>query len=162
MHGVDTHARYTRKKLWQAPHRLLCQAWAGLCGNSVAYFRRRTDGFWSWAGAQGLAPTDVGNESAAPSQPDPDPDTIALAKAFLSKLGVDRECVFLSYVPARENHRTTASALASALGYDLISPRLSQLRTFDSSHLDQASANRFAKAFMDALGPQLAPCLSAS
>ena len=52
-------------------------------------------------------------------------------------------------VPLSELGRRQAEALAGALGFPLISPRIEGLRTFDASHLDPESADRFAGAFLD-------------
>ena len=81
-----------------------------------------------------------------------------IGAAFIDKLGVPRDCVVLTYVPTRENKRATADALATSLGFELVSPRLDDLRTFDGSHLDPASAERFAAAFLEVAGPRLAAC----
>jgi hypothetical protein len=83
----------------------------------------------------------------------------AIAEKFVSDLGVDRSCVFLTYVPAA-NDRATAFALAQALGFDLISPPLEGLQSFDGVHLEPDSAERFGRAFLEISGPRIQRCLS--
>jgi len=56
----------------------------------------------------------------------------------------------------------TAGAVADALGLNLVAPELEGLQTFDGSHLDPASAERWSKAFLDAAGPQIRKCLDTS
>jgi hypothetical protein len=48
-----------------------------------------------------------------------------------------------------------------ALGSELIAPQVDGLRTFDGSHLDAASAERWSAAFLDAAGPRIRECLKA-
>jgi hypothetical protein len=53
----------------------------------------------------------------------------------------------------------TAKAVADALGVNLIAPTLRGLMTFDSSHLDEPSRERWSAAFVEAAGPQIQACL---
>ncbi|NIR60783.1 MAG: hypothetical protein GWO02_15385 [Gammaproteobacteria bacterium] len=82
-----------------------------------------------------------------------------LGEQFIASLPVDRSCVFLTYVWTPYNARATAEVLAVELGGTLVSPQLAGLETFDSSHLEPESAERFAQAFLDKAGPELARCL---
>ncbi|MER2507683.1 MAG: hypothetical protein ABTQ27_02865 [Amaricoccus sp.] len=162
MFGGGSLGRYEGKRDWQGPHRLLCGALPILCGEAVSYYRDRANGQWShegtWrtdkdvallaTGIDGELPVDVASLDRARE----------IGAAFIDKLGVPRDCVVLTYVPTRENKRATADALATSLGFELVSPRLDDLRTFDGSHLDPASAERFAAAFLEVAGPRLAAC----
>lgn len=157
MHGPDSRPRYVSKRTWQTPHRLICTWLPALCGNEISFFRRRETGEWWLSGAQGLKPSDI--ESDLPA----DPERVAHAKVnaekFIAGLGIERRCVFLTYVPTKENERAMAEALAIALGDELISPRIEGLRTFDGSHLDRQSAERFADSFLEIGGPRIRRCL---
>jgi len=161
MHGLNTRARYETKRTWQTVHRIVCTWQPSLCGDAITFYRQRETGEWQqgWAAArhQVLEPTDppVDYESVARMKP--------IAERFISDLGVDRSCVFLTLVPAAKpvsTNRATASALAQELGLDLISPPLEGLRTFDDGcHLDADSAERFVRAFLEISGPRMQRCL---
>jgi hypothetical protein len=56
----------------------------------------------------------------------------------------------------------TAGAVAKALGLALVAPEPDGLQTFDGSHLDPASAERWSKAFFEAADSQMRKCLSRS
>jgi hypothetical protein len=53
----------------------------------------------------------------------------------------------------------TAKAVADALGLPLIAPELTDLQTFDRSHLDGQSAERWSAAFLEAAGPRIRACV---
>jgi hypothetical protein len=154
--GPNTRARYETKRNWQTIHRIVCTWQPSLCGDKIAFYRQRDTGEWqlSWnmASTRLFEPADspVDYESVARMKP--------IAEKFISDLGVDRSCVFLTYVPTA-NHRATVSALAQALGFDLISPPLDGLQTFDGIHLEPGSAERFVRAFLEISGPRIQRCL---
>jgi hypothetical protein len=83
----------------------------------------------------------------------------ALGRAFLEGLPVPRECAVLTTVPTVDSKLGTAKAVASALGLPLVAPELAGLSTFDASHLDQRSAERWSAAFIDAAAAQIRACL---
>jgi hypothetical protein len=58
-----------------------------------------------------------------------------------------------------ETQTKAASAIAAALGLELIAPELEGLQTFDGSHLDPPSAERWSRAFFQAAGPKIRQCL---
>lgn len=157
MHGPDTERRYQAKQVWQDVHNKLCGAVPKLCGNTLAFYRQRDTGQWSYTGDKFVQPAD--NDVVLPL----DAEEAALAKPygekFIASLGVPRECVILTYIPPKDNNKATAVAIAASLGYELISPDVPGLRTFDGSHLDQESAQKFVSAFMEQAGPKLQPCL---
>jgi hypothetical protein len=47
------------------------------------------------------------------------------------------------------------------VGRDFIAPSLDGLLTFDGSHLDEPSAERWSAAFFEEAGPRIAKCLAA-
>jgi hypothetical protein len=81
---------------------------------------------------------------------------------FLSTLPVNPECQILTMIPTVNTASGTARALASRLRRELVDPRLADLTTFDESHLDVASAERWSRAFFEAAGPRIRTCLSAA
>jgi hypothetical protein len=84
----------------------------------------------------------------------------ARAEQFVSSLPVPRTCVVLTVVPYPATKSAEAKAIADALGLELTIPKLDDLRTFDGSHLDRPSAERWSKAFFDLAGPRIQQCLT--
>ena len=56
----------------------------------------------------------------------------------------------------------TARAIANTLGRPLIAPELADLQTFDESHLDSPSAERWSSAFLAEATPRIRQCLDHS
>ena len=78
----------------------------------------------------------------------------ASARSFLSQLPVRRDCIILTTVPTVRAHAfvyapsvETAEAVAKELGVSFVPAALDGLRTFDGSHLNQSSAERWSKPF---------------
>jgi hypothetical protein len=162
LHGGEaTRKKYEDKQRWQQPHRWLCGPLTLLCGHQAAYLRRPSDGHWRLSGEShvdgGLVPGPVADGPEGDRSRWPAFST--LAKRFVSELPVDRRCVFLTLVPYRDTRRAEAAAIAQALGIELLAPQLTGLQTFDGSHLDEASAERWSAAFLDAAGPRIHECV---
>ena len=156
MHDAGAQARYRQKQLWQRFHRSICTALPIACSDEPAFYRSRPTGLWVERGGQ---------FSAAPVSYDSIVDQEALrrytpaATRFLAQLPLARECVILTIVPTVKTGLATARALASSLGVDLVAPELDGLATYDASHLDQPSAERWSAAFFEAAGPRIRHCL---
>jgi hypothetical protein len=164
MHEPGVRARYTAKRAWQGPHRLLCGALPALCGDEISFYRQRDTGEWSYDGSNGIVAETVADDR--PDYAGGDPQEMAEVsenarefEAFLEGLGVARDCVILTYVPSTENNRRLANVIAHALGLELIAPDGTGLVTIDGSHLDRDSAQVFTTAFLAEAGPRLAQCL---
>jgi hypothetical protein len=152
-------ARYQQKRGWQRIHRALCESVPSICGDEIAFFRSRETGDWLVQGGR--------LESAPVSYVEGiDQEVLeaytAAGRKFLSHLPVARECVILTMVPKLGTSSETAEAVASALGLNLVAPRLEGLNTFDGSHLDQQSRERWSAAFIEAADPQIQSCLGKS
>jgi hypothetical protein len=157
LRGGDSRARYKEKRSWQTLHRPICAVLSPLCGENLAVFRSKLTGAWTLSGK---APSDSKAVSDGPaSNPERWTHFASLGESFLSHLPIDRHCVLLTIVPTVATKNAEATAIASALGIELISPRLDDLRTFDGSHLDASSAERWSAAFFDAAGPRIRKCL---
>jgi hypothetical protein len=152
----DARARYNEKHFWQGPHKALCGAIPSLCGHELAIYRNMANGTWSTSGVRPHHPSGVGDGN--PSQVELWPHYSDLAKEFVGKLNVDRQCVILTIVPYQDTKRAEAQAIAAALGTPFIAPQVEGLSTFDGSHLDIQSAARWSAAFLDAAGPLLEHC----
>jgi hypothetical protein len=155
--GAASHYRY--KQYWQYWHRALCGRLRSFCGDSYAIFKDRRTGAWQ---ASGLI---LAHEATSL---DPKFDAAAVAREsmtgrkFLEEFGVDPQCVIFTLVPTVDAPSATSAAIAAALHVEFIVPELDDLLTFDGSHLDQASAERWSGAFFDAAGPKICKCLSAA
>jgi hypothetical protein len=161
MRDSSARARYDEKRLWQAPHRSLCKRLGSLCGDGAAFFRARSTGAWVRDGGEWSAAPVAYSDSVDRAQLDSE---VVAGRRFLSALPVTQDCIVLTMIPksgtALGNAEGTARAIAASLGLPLVAPRLDSLSTFDGSHLDGASAERWSAAFFDAAAPLLQKCLS--
>ena len=152
-------SRYVRKRLWQRVHRSLCGRVDTFCGHEIGFYRSRLTGAWTADGG-------VFRSDSVVYEPTVDKATVeayaANTRRFVAQLPVSRECVILTNVPtAPILHRTgigTVNAIADAVGLRLVAPRIGGLRTFDGSHLDRVSAERWSAAFIDAAAPWIEKC----
>ncbi len=156
----DVQSRYREKQFWQSLHRPLCGVAPVFCGHRLSFVRHREDGSWKLGGTGPLTATGIGDGPAIDQEKWS--GYAAIAREFVSKLPVAGGCVILTIAPYAETKIDEARAIADSLGIPLLSPRLEGLRTFDASHLDRPSAERWSAAFFDIAGPRLRACLSGS
>ncbi len=159
LHDPEAPARYNRKRLWQRVHKSLCTSLAAVCGNAASFSRSRQTGSWVVNGDPGFPNAPVAYDDTVDAGVVE--KYVPLGHAFLARLGVPRACVILTTVPTRESHIGTARAVASGLGLPLVAPQLEGLNTFDQSHLDRPSAERWSSAFLDAAGARIRDCVAA-
>jgi hypothetical protein len=163
MHDPASHYRYEAKHLWQLVHRQICEKLSVICGHHYAVFRSRETGAY-------YNSRNVGRGSPVYYDHDLNQEKIqyylASGRSFLSQLPVPRACIILTTVPTVRSHAfayapsvETAEAVAKGLGVSLVPAALDGLRTFDGSHLDQSSAERWSKAFFQAAEPQILRCI---
>ena len=161
LHDADAVERYRQKRRWQSLHEWVCGKVPILCGNQLSFFRFRETGAWRMEGQA----TTFGPRSAVSDGPDTEPEQrqryVALAEKFLSQLPVERRCIILTIAPYVGTKLAEAKAIASALGLDLVVPQVNGLETFDTSHLERASAERWSTAFFQTAGPRILECLDA-
>ena len=153
----SARARYEQKRDWQRMHRAICPRFGVACGNEGAFFRSRSSGAWRVTGGpfptQAVSYDDRIDHKMLPAY-------TAAARKFLPDLTAEHACTILTIVPTVETRIGTANAIASAVGWKLVAPRLSGLTTFDKVHLDEESAQRWSAAFLEEAGPQIQKCLS--
>lgn len=156
-HDEEALGHYEGKRRWQSFHRLACRAVSLLCGKEYTIYRSRSTGTWFSTG---------GSFKAVPVSEDPaavDPDfvrqQVESGRRFLSGLPVKSDCVIFTIIPTFNTHRAAALQVAAKLGVELISPGVDGLATFDGSHLERASAERWATQFLQAAGPRIHQCL---
>ena len=156
--------RYQQLKQWI--HRHLCSSTVfidrfGACPDKNVLFRNRSSGEWDYTSITWGRPVHqfgfdyaVDNELLERQKP--------YARKFMDVINVPRNCVVFTSVPWPHQHLGTGRALAEYLGVRFVLPKLSGLKTFDNSHLDAESAERFSEAFMRELAPILQECVAAT
>jgi hypothetical protein len=155
-HDPEARRKYEAKRLWQRIHKPICGASALLCGNKFVIFRSRETGATYME-----TPTPKFNTASYDQIVDQKvvDSNIAVAIDFLSRFAQDK-CVILTSVPYVEAKIGNANAIAMGLGAKLVTPEFPEgLRTFDGSHLDRPSAERWSQAFFLVAGPRIRSCL---
>jgi hypothetical protein len=156
MHDPDGRSRYEEKRLWQRVHERVCAKIPAFCGDELVFFRSRETGAYTpRLGKQKI--TSVSYDQVIIHNV-VHSDTAA-AIDFLSHLPVMRKCVILTTVPTVQTKIGNINAIAAALGENLMSPEISELQTFDGSHLDKPSAERWSQAFFQAANSRIRSCL---
>jgi hypothetical protein len=157
MRDESVKTRYEQKRQWQRIHELICGHFKAACGNKFTLFRSRSSGAWLLPGIQ---------RKSDPVSYDEDVDQSVLesytarGNEFLPTLSDDRACTILTIVPTVKTGIGNARAIAAALGLNLVAPMPPGLITFDRSHLDPESAQRWSAAFLEQAGPQIQKCLN--
>jgi hypothetical protein len=147
------------KQFWQLVHRAVCQPLPALCGHSFSWFRSRQTGAWYPFGDLSLS---VPKPASIDATLDPArvARDAALGRRFIASLGVDPRCVIFTLVPTVDTPTANSRAIAESLRVDFIAPQLDNMNTFDGTHLDRASAERWSGAFFAAAGQRLRECLA--
>lgn len=159
----DAQTRYKDKQFWQSLHKSVCSSAPAICGSNPAFFRSRDTGAWELAGNLAAWNAATKTTSDGPVSDEERWDHFAaLGREFVSTLPVEKRCVVLTIAPYDATKRAEAQAIADALGLDLVAPQPLNITTFDGSHLDRASAERWSQAFFDAAGPRIRECLDSS
>jgi hypothetical protein len=158
MHDPGAQTHYGTKRLWQSVHEPICKMAPAICGHNYAIFRSRESGSFSMSRGS-FSP------SVKPVSYDQDisEDVVsshaAAATHFLSELPVQGDCVILTTIPTAGTKIGNAKAIAAALHKALVTPEIPGLQTFDGSHLDQASAERWSQVFFQTAGSEIRSCL---
>jgi hypothetical protein len=165
LHDPDAENRYEWKRFAQKLHRPICKAFGVLCGKRYAIFRSRETGAYYRIPHDGPVFHDepVFPENAVSYDLDVDPaavkDGTALAINFLKQFAQGR-CVILTNVPYPKTNDGDAEAIAKGVGLPLVTlENLEGLNTPDGYHLDPVSAERWSRAFFEAVGPEIRSCL---
>jgi hypothetical protein len=154
--SVNEWRRYEQLKLWQYPHQYICGNLPGICGTKAVIYRSREFGSWTTHDLVAYNVTPVSDaESTDESRWS---QYVAIGERFLAELPVDRQCVLLTIVPTVQTKRAEAMAIGDRLGLKVISPQMSDLTTWDGSHLDKPSAARWVIEFLKEAGPLIQAC----
>ena len=158
MHDPKARTRYETKQRWQRVHEVVCKTLPSLCSHQYAYYRSRgTGGYELYTGKKARPFTPVSYDLV--TSEDVVTRSTAIAVDFLSHLPVQKKCVILTTIPTVETKIANAKAIAAALGEDLVVPEVQGLLTFDGSHLDRGSAERWSQAFFQTAGSKIRSCL---
>jgi hypothetical protein len=157
MEDPGARSHYRSKQVWQTLQHAVCGRVSSVCGDSYAIVRNRRTGSWRLTGVI------TRHSNATSDNEKPDVEAVAretaIGRKFLDGLGVDRRCVIFTVVPTVGTPFGTSAAIAQALDVQFVAPQVDDLLTFDGSHLDPPSAERWAAAFFDAAGPKIRDCL---
>ena len=163
MHDAAARTRYEVKHLSQIFHRAICGQMPAICGRGWAIFRSRQTGFYapeyiSLFKLRGNSQPVSYDQKVDQREID---EAIAIGRIFLSELPARAECVILTAVPTVGTRLGVTNAIARGLGKRLVVPQDPEgLQTFDGSHLDEASAQRWSEAFFETAGPRIKKCLA--
>ena len=145
-----------------ARFRWFCRPWA----RQRDIYRAVDDGEWKWQGAYFNADdsyTPVTATKRVPTAASELPFHVARAKQFFDALHADQRCIVLTGVPNPYSQAEDwAAGIASALSLNVVLPKVGGLMTFDDSHLNARSAERWSSAFLEGFDPFLTACLHAS
>ncbi len=158
LHDPNARNRYGAKRFWQSLHQPICGAFPRLCGQRYVIFRSRETGAYYRI----PNPEPVYPQNAVSYDRTVDPakvaDSTALATEFLKNFAKGR-CVILTHAPFPHTKIGNVEAIAAGVGLPLVAPELQGLNTSDGYHLDRVSADRWARAFYEAAGPEIRSCL---
>jgi hypothetical protein len=152
---------YEVKRYLQLAHEVICMKLTKICGSDLAVFRSRQTGMWYMqTGKFKGREREVSYDGQADKREID--DAVAIGQTFLSELPVNAECVLFTVVPGVGTKLDAARAIASGLGRALVIPdHIDGLQTFDGTHLDYASGERWSDAFFKVAGPEIKKCLEA-
>jgi hypothetical protein len=154
----DAQNRYQWKHFSQALHQRICGTLPMLCGQRFVIFRsRETGAYYRIPHAEPVSPQNAVSYERKVDQAEVS-DSTARAIDFLKQFAKGR-CVILTNTPYPETKIGDAAAIASGTGLPLVAPELDGLNTADGYHLDRPSADRWARAFLEAAGPEIRSCL---
>jgi hypothetical protein len=157
-HDPAARSRYETKRLWQSAHERVCKMVPAICRRENTIFRSRETGAYSRSGHFSVENITPASYDRGVSE-DVVKRNAAAAIDFLSRLPVQKDCVILTMTPTVGTKIENFEAIAAALGKVLVMPEIPGLQTFDGSHLDPPSAERWSQAFFEAAGPEIRSCL---
>jgi hypothetical protein len=159
MHDAAGRSSYEAKRYLQLIHETICVKLTKVCGGDLAVFRSRQTGMWYMQTEKFKGRERQVSYDGHVYEREID-DAVAIGQTFLSELTVNPECVIFTVVPGVGTKLAAAGAIASGLGRALVVPdHVDGLQTFDGTHLDHASGERWSDAFFKVAGPQIQKCL---
>ncbi len=162
--GTDQLAAYVHlliERLAQSVQRATCGAHALrllTCGEARTIYRSRIDGTWDI--------TYYRESRKFPVAIDPSrhlalaPRAVEVARRFLAAARLAPRCLLLTSVPSNFATPLLAQQIADALGSPMVEAALDGLSTFDLSHLDAPSADRWSAQFLKRAGPLIDACMT--
>ncbi len=125
--------------------------WPHLAGRSfpgetlVANYISLENGYWYVGAAKGT-PSGVNEKEQRWRRVDD--EALVIAERFQREMAERGAELVLMYVPKQQDARAQAQAVAEHLGLPLYSPEVPGLRTWDESHLDRISVDRFMQPLL--------------
>jgi hypothetical protein len=160
--GEEKNARGIKAFLEAAP--TYCRFLPWLCGRTQHFYRQYLDGVVAHENEDRVWFNKNQNGSFPISRPGPQDTShynayLANARALVSKLHIDPQCVVFTIVPNSEMDDTLAKFLAQQLGARVVAPRIDGLSTIDHFHLTPESSDIWSKAFLTDLSPIVQQCV---
>jgi hypothetical protein len=147
------------KKSFQTWHASVCGIAPFLCGNTFAVFRSRSDGTLTVSPmAAAHYPLTPVHTIAPGLQSDLD-KAVKIGQEFVARSKLPQRCVVLTTVPSDTIPTAVGQQIAARLGVEFAGPQVSNLETFDHSHLTQESADQFANALLQAIDDRIEECV---
>jgi hypothetical protein len=162
--GTDLVTDYVRLRIkrWaQDLQRAVCRGTAlsryACGGGDRTIYRSRIDGGWdtTWWKLERTFPLPAEPPRYGVSVA----ELIAAGDDFVASLGVDRRCVLFTVTPSNFSASAVTREVAQALGVQAIVPAVNNLTTYDHSHLNEASAERWSAAFFALAEPFIRACV---
>ena len=159
--NVGTYIEYESKHWAALLSPTVCNAISWACSRNLpSVYRSAIDGHWIWKTI--LAPPDaaIPIDPNKRKEPTVSFDTVAAARDFIRRARVENRCVVIT---ATQDGWVDWEPLAREIGRRLdllvVLPELDGLATFDRSHLNEASAERWSAAVLGKIGPVLDRCI---
>lgn len=171
--GMDVLSRrfavrmhYTTLQMFERFQRSFCSSLPALCPDTwTAVYRSANDGHWEWSIAWAYPPLQVKIDPAKQNRIDDGSAAVYRAEAlkFVEASGLRPECIVFTGVPnGNQDSPYMATKIGEGLGVRVITPKVDNLSTFDTAHLNFESADRWSAAFATELEPVIAHCIGSS
>lgn len=159
---------YYEKYLWERIHFEVCSHdtkffFSKFCGNLPTFFRSRETGRWFLSESYGFKgrfkPASFSPGLSVNYKVD---SGVAYGRHFFRGLPrIDSRCIVSTLVPSnsKEAYLQYSQDIAKNLNIPFVFPSASDLYLYDNSHLNQESAEEWAKRFIEAADPIIQNCL---
>ena len=169
---ISTFNTYLLKAAFVRFQRYLCPWMESLCSQTyISIYRSVSDGASNIPeNADGTwLPTTAAIPVVRNAKPELSPQTSDLAaqlvhaRRFMDAVGLEKRCMIMTWVPealglGRDTH---GAKLAHHLEVPFINPALEGLASYDSSHLNRVSAERWSAAALREMTPIIKSCIQA-
>jgi hypothetical protein len=158
----QVYLEYLIKKRFQLVQSFLCGRSEMFCGHALTIYRSAVNGTW-----------DVHEYAAAhPGSKNPKiiieeenyrsselPDALKAGREFVDRVSVAPDCMIVTSIPSPRSTQMVAKAVAAEIGSTYIVPAMTDLRTFDNSHLIAEDDERWSAEMLRQAAAQIQKCL---